>query len=396
MGAIMEIPETVLDRLTATQRAGLEAVQKHGSIDGAAEALGRNTRSFRRLINRAKSAMADAGWSPEHDMVKPVAPGYGVKGISTLYTNGERGTQVAAQWVKTDRNTLALQQLLNATIEELQEDIPRVEPVAPPSTTLSDLLNMYMLTDYHLGMLAWGEETGADWDLRIATDLMLRWMRYAVDAAPAAADGYLVFNGDLLHFDGLIAETVTNKNPLDADTRFSKLVRSCVRILRSCIHMLLEKHDRVFVLIGEGNHDEATTRVLSECFAPMYEHEPRVHINLDQAPYYAHRHGDVSLFFHHGHKRGVNDVDRAFASKFREMYGATRYSYAHLGHRHHRDIKESELMIVEQHPTLAAPDAHAARLGLRANRAAHVITYHKTEGEVSRLTITSKMAEACR
>ena len=48
-------------------------------------------------------------------------------------------------------------------------------------------------------------------------------------------------------------------------------------------------------------------------------------------------------------------------------------------------------MIVEQHRTLAAPDAYAARGGWLSGRDAKVITYHRDYGEVSRLTINSDM-----
>jgi hypothetical protein len=73
------------------------------------------------------------------------------------------------------------------------------------------------------------------------------------------------------------------------------------------------------------------------------------------------------------------------------MFGRTKYAYAHTGHLHSIDVKENNLMIVEQHRTLAAPDAYAARGGWISGRDAKVITYHKEFGEVSRITINSDM-----
>ena len=48
-------------------------------------------------------------------------------------------------------------------------------------------------------------------------------------------------------------------------------------------------------------------------------------------------------------------------------------------------------MVVEQHRTLAAKDAYAARGGWFSGRSANVITYHKQYGEVSRQSISPEM-----
>jgi len=50
-------------------------------------------------------------------------------------------------------------------------------------------------------------------------------------------------------------------------------------------------------------------------------------------------------------------------------------------------------MKVEQHETLAAPDAYAANKGYLSGRSAKVITYHKRVGEVFRSTVSAQMVE---
>jgi hypothetical protein len=130
---------------------------------------------------------------------------------------------------------------------------------------------------------------------------------------------------------------------------------------------------------------------LREWLAVTYESEPRITVDTSPNPYNAYEFGSTALFFHHGHKKKVTDVSSVFASQFRELFGRTKYAYAHTGHLHHLDVKENNLMIVEQHRTLAAADAYSARGGYLSGRDAKVITYHKRYGEVSRLTINSEM-----
>jgi hypothetical protein len=87
----------------------------------------------------------------------------------------------------------------------------------------------------------------------------------------------------------------------------------------------------------------------------------------------------------------MQGLDSVFVSKFREVFGRTKFSYGHTGHLHHKVVKETNLMILEQHPTLAEPDAYASRGGYMSQCNSSVITYHKDYGEVGRITISPDM-----
>jgi hypothetical protein len=251
-----------------------------------------------------------------------------------------------------------------------------------------------VVTDFHLGMLSWREETGADWDTRIAEDMLVGWFAAAIKQAPDSEMAVLAQLGDFLHWDGLDAVTPASKHLLDADTRFQKLVRVAIRALRRVVGLLLAKHAKVHLVMAEGNHDPASSIWLREWFSVLFENEPRVTVDLSPDPYYCVEWGKTALFFHHGHKRKPGNVDTVFAAKFREVFGRTLFNYAHMGHMHHIDQRETNLMVVEQHRTLAAPDAYAARGGWISGRDAQVITYHREFGEVGRLRVSDKMLEA--
>lgn len=166
-----------------------------------------------------------------------------------------------------------------------------------------------------------------------------------------------------------------------------------IRILRQIIGMLLAKYPKLHIIMADANHDPVSQIWLREWFAAIYENEPRVTVDRSPNPYNAYEFGQVGLYFHHGHKKKVVDVDRVFAAQFREMYGRTKYAYAHMGHLHSIDVKETNLMIVEQHRTLAPADAYSARGGWISGRDAKVITYHREFGEVGRVTVNPRMLE---
>lgn len=373
---------------TDRQRETVEAVIKHGSNSEAAKKMGRNRRGVDRMISRLKAKAAKQGLSPEHDMTHPVPDGFSCKGVSTLY--GEDGS-VKGQWVKNQQGPERQAALWREAVAAMCENITREKPVKPPKRTLDDLLNQYTITDYHLGMMAWHEETGNDWDTKIAEDLLVNWFASAIKSAPDAKVGIFAQLGDFLHWDGLDAVTPANKHILDADTRFQKVVRVAIRAIRRIIAMLLAKHEAVYVIMAEGNHDPASSIWLRELLAELYHEEPRVTVDDTADVYYCYEHGDTSLFYHHGHKRKPSNIDDVFVAKFRDVFGRTKHSYAHMGHMHHIDMKETNLMVVEQHRTLSAKDAYASRGGWMAGRDAKVITYSKKFGEVGRLTISPEM-----
>jgi len=76
---------------------------------------------------------------------------------------------------------------------------------------------------------------------------------------------------------------------------------------------------------------------------------------------------------------------------FRSMFGRSLQAYVHIGHRHSDDARKGTLMYVEQHETLAAPDAYAAGGGWLSGRSAKRITYSKQFGEVGRDILRPEM-----
>ena len=389
------IPDTQVDPAikewaTDIECKYIDAVNEYGSQSKAADAIGVGRRVVDRAINRAKARAAKSGYSPPHDMQHTVPEGFQVKGVSTLYRDGE--PQI--QWVKSSVDAEQQAALMREAIVAMSEDIKQAKKTKAPKKTQSDLLNLYTITDYHLGMLAWGEETGADWDTKIAEDLLFNWFSTAVEQSPNSETAVFAQLGDFLHTDGLEVVTPANHNILDADSRFQKIVRVAIRVLRRVITLLLTKHKHVHVVMAEGNHDPASSIWLREWFAVLYENEPRVSVDLSPDPYYCYEHGQTSLFFHHGHKRKPGTIDDVFVAKFREVFGRTKHSYGHMGHLHNQQTSETNLMVVEQHRTLASPDAYASRGGWISGRDAKVITYDKQHGEVGRVVIKPEMATA--
>lgn len=321
-----------------------------------------------------------AGLDAEDGEVIPA--GHLVKGVSTLL--GEDGT-IRAQWVKTSRDTelAALAQV--AAVEEAMKGVPAMPFIPPQLTVDSDLATLITLTDCHVGMLAWGKETkAAPWDLEIAERVLTETFMRMIDAAPNSALGIINQLGDFLHFDSLMPLTPASGHVLDADSRYQKVVQTVVRILEKIILHALTKFERVQVYMHEGNHDPAGSVWLRVLFSRMFRDNPRVTVELSPNPYQAMEFGKVMLGFHHGHLAKKTKLPAVFSAMYAPMWGRTEYRYTHTGHYHEVQEQEFPGMQVLQHPTIASPDAYAARSGYLSKRQAMSITYHKERGEIAR------------
>lgn len=389
---------TVIDQklyqfCTVRQLEMLEAIAEHGSMRAAGRALGVNFRSVHQAYESVRRKAALALYSPEHHLTHPLAPGLKARGTSQLFRKGEE--EPLLTWVKSSADDQQRMEILREAAAAMAEEIERVQPMPGPTDYAEHLCNVYTITDAHVGMLAWGEETGDDWDLKIAEDTLVGCFAAMIEASPRAAVGFLNQLGDYLHYDSATAPvTPTSGHALDADGRMPKMVRSAVRILRRVLDMVLQRHDRAVVLLGEGNHDIAGSVWLRVMFAALYENEPRVTVIDSEYPYYTYQHGKTLLAFHHGHLKKNDSLPLLFASQFPKQWGSSEKRYCHTGHRHHVEEKEHSGMTVLQHPTLAAKDAYAARHGWLANRQVTAITYHAKFGEVARNTVCPEMLDA--
>jgi hypothetical protein len=371
-----------------------EAWKTHGSKRGAAKALGIADSTFR---GRLKEEMAEAALTPEHKARLGLAPGHFDNGVAPGYLMGKVTVQrnsdgdIERTWERQSPDDEARQIQLEAAIAAMCATVDPVRPIDAPTHVLAKLLTLYNFFDYHVGMLAWHKEGGADWDLRIAEEVGVASMQSLVNSSPASHTAVINIGGDFLHFDGLLPITPTSGHVLDADGRFSKVVDVAIRLIRQLVNLALQKHEQVVLLVMEGNHDLTGSLWLRKLFAALFEDEPRISVHQNELPFYALDWGVNLIGFHHGHMKKNDQLPLLFAAMFREMWGRCPKVHIHVGHRHHKEEKDHNGARVTQWPTLAAMDAHSARHGYFTDRELTALTYHRDFGQVASNSVTPEM-----
>lgn len=374
----------------------LKAAEEHGSERAAAEALGLNKNS----VNQAKKAVLDKaaskGYAPSYDYTKVVPDGFRLRGVSSYY--GKDG-ELRGQWVKSERDRERQQEIFDAIIAGLSGQLEKAEPIAGPDPALlnDDLLACYPVGDLHLGMLSWGQETGADFDLKIGKRLMNQATDYLVGSAPPSQQALVVFLGDFLHYDSMIPVTPTAKNQLDSDSRPAKMIRAGVGCMRYAVEAAARKHGVVHVIAQPGNHDPFSTLFLIECLRNIYENDPRITVDDSPSHYHYFRFGKNLIGVTHGDTIKMQQLPLIMAADRPEDWGQTEHRTWWTGHIHHAKTQAAVSShdftgcTAESFAVLGPEDAWAHKKGYRAKRRQQSIILHREYGEFARHTVNPEM-----
>jgi hypothetical protein len=238
--------------------------------------------------------------------------------------------------------------------------------------------------DPHLGMYAWGRESGDDFDLKMAESYLCEAVSRLVACSPKSKTAIMLNLGDFFHSDTQDNRTRRSGHSLDIDTRWSKVLRAGVRAMMTCIDAAAKKHERVIVRNSIGNHDDHTSQMLAIALALFYENNPRVVIEDSPSRFWFYRFGKVLFGSTHGDTTKPNQLPGIMAHDKADAWGKTKHRYWYTGHIHNQNVIEYPGCIWESFRTLAAKDAWTAGAGYRSGRDMYAIVHHQDHGEVER------------
>jgi predicted phosphodiesterase len=424
--------EALKQYATANELKWLNACQKHDGPRPAAKALGLTAAQGFSALRTVRKRAARRGWAPEHGWNPPlertepagkIPDGFEIDKVTdNVGPDGER----LQAWNKLRQERgpaeapppdFALRKITTATVGDREvmtwksfepERVARWEAVreaiaeavrpfeggggcvgGPDPQHLQDTVSMYCLGDPHIGMLSWGEETGTDFDLKIADRITNEAVIRMCAAAPPSRVGALVLIGDNFHADTDMQVTPGHGHKLDVDTRKKKVWRTAKRMWRIQVDRMLEKHSEVRVFVISGNHDPETAFHLREWLDAWYRNEPRLIVEEAIREHQYFRFGNNLIGMTHGHLSTPDQLAMIMANDMPDDWAACKNGERHwlLGHEHKKAFGEAGGCTWERLRTLAPADAYAARHHWRSKRAGVVISYHPLHGEILRATV---------
>ena len=277
-------------------------------------------------------------------------------------------------------------EVIKAALDGYEPPPRQVTPA--PAAYDERLANVFLIADAHMGLMAWGRETGGpDYDLKIAGDTIRRSLHRLAANTPDGDTAVILGLGDNSHTDGYKNVTPQSGHALDADGRWPKILEATIDMFLYAISVALLNHMNVIFRCLPGNHDPQTAIAVAIALALYYRDEPRVTVVKDPGLFWWWEWGASLIGAVHGDKAKMKDLPLTMAARNAEAWGRTRFRYVYTGHIHHQTAMELGGVIVESFQSPAAPDAYNAGMGYSNGRSLKSVSLHKTEGEVGRQTV---------
>jgi hypothetical protein len=249
----------------------------------------------------------------------------------------------------------------------------------------------FSLADVHFGKLAWGRETGQDYDLNIAEavfenaveDLLLEVKSKQIDCI------YAMFGNDYFNIDNDKNET-TNGTRVDSDGRQAKVIEVGMRAYIRAIDRWRQEGPVKIWWIG-GNHDKLNSHWGAREIKAWFRNDSGVEVDIEPRERKYLTYGNTMFGYTHGENISdsrVKELPGLFLTEApREMVASTNRAEWILAHRH----REQEFMLrgTDSHMgctirwmlSLSATDAwHNQKIFVGNTRAAEVMWYDKEQG----------------
>lgn len=234
--------------------------------------------------------------------------------------------------------------------------------------------------DAHIGLLAWRNEAGKDYDVHIAVDRFKETISDIVKRCEGRKFKLINFAtlGDILHIDNTNNET--NKGTRqDVDCRLPKLFDLGVDTIIDVIDILLTLNCPIQYTYVCGNHDTFSGYALAKCVEKAFSKNPNVTFDVKPLPQKTHVYGNTLVGYCHGSMNSKN-LGEWLQKKFRPQYGASKFAEVHCGHLHSEAVKENCGVLIKHLPAICESSYWEASEGYCADKGIMCFVYNDITG----------------
>lgn len=241
--------------------------------------------------------------------------------------------------------------------------------------------------DAHFGKLCWGEETGEDYDTRIAE----RVYQNAFEDLLNAASGeriekiWIPVGNDFFHVNNWL-QTTAKGTAQDHDGRLPKVFEVGQMAMIRGIDMCRQVAP-VELFWVPGNHDPETSYYLLRVLAAYYKDAKDVTVDTSPMPRKVKTFGKCFLLFTHGDEEPHRDLPNIAATSAPQEWASTYFREAHVGHLHKKkeirtvDVDEFQGFRLRILPSLSGCDRwHFGRGYVGSRRAAEAYLWSAVDG----------------
>jgi len=232
------------------------------------------------------------------------------------------------------------------------------------------------IADLHSGLLAWREETGKDYDLKIMQNRFMSCIQdIAIRCKGRLFKKIIIANlGDIIHVDNNDNKT-TKGTPQQTEGRVEKIVEVTLNIYIAMIKLLAEIAPIEFISV-KGNHDELISYMFALSIKQTFDNNNNITFDISPNPQKARLVGKSLVGFEHGIE-GKSRQGDWLVNDYRELFGQCKYAEIHSGHLHSQTTEEKGTgVIVKRISALCNSSAWEHIQGYRAYKAMICFVWH--------------------
>lgn len=247
------------------------------------------------------------------------------------------------------------------------------------------------LFDVHFGKLGWKEETGSNYDTKIAYKRFMNSLTGLIEKANIFGVDKIVFpvGNDFFHSDNAFPyPQTTSGTPQQEDLRWQKSFREGRKLIVEGINYL-SNIAPVDVVVIPGNHDFQKSFYLGDVLEMMYSNNPNVNINNKAYPRKYYRYHNTLIGYTHGNRK--NETEKRLVllmpQEASSLWAKTKFREWHLGDIHHKKVLrfQSELdnqgLVLRYMKSISGSDAWHSRKGyIGAQKGGEAYLHHKKFG----------------
>jgi hypothetical protein len=280
-------------------------------------------------------------------------------------------------------------------IEDMIQDAKEFAPRYPKikyTPRKDKMLYEIAMPDIHFGRLTWHEESGQDFDIKIAESVVRETLQQLLQYSKNFEIGKILFplGNDFFNSNNK-SNTTVNGTLQQEDTRWQKTFRAGRRLATEMIDACAEiaPVDVLFVL---GNHSEEKEFYLGDALECWYHNNKNVQIDNGAMSRKYYSFGKVLLGFTHGNTEATKKLPNLMQFEVPKLWGDSIYREWHTGDKHHKmdfvlEVDEQVGIVIRILRSLVPADAWTFSHGfVGSQRAAEAFLWHPESGLIAQFT----------
>lgn len=283
--------------------------------------------------------------------------------------------------------------VLTDLIADAKLHSPKTIPIKYPKRKEKDgLLYEIDIPDIHFGRLTWEEESGDNYDIKIARRIVnsvLDDLLHYSKSFPVAKI-LLPIGNDMMNVDNKEG-TTTRGTPQQEDTRWQKTFR----IARQLLVEMIDKCQSIApvdALVISGNHDEQRMFMLGDALECWYHANKNVSVDNSARKRKYYPFGCNLIGFTHGCWEKLDRLPFLMSTEVPNLWANSKYREWHTGDKHFKkDVlyktDESSGMVIRILRSVAGLDAWTFDKGFIGSlKAAESFMWSPTQGVIAQFT----------